>query len=115
MHAVHSAERTDDSTSTGRPAGHAFAHFAQSMQASASRTIRVGLASDTTPMSAPYGHKYRHQTFFTKSDATTRAASTIAVASPIWRKKFSIFTSATWPYGLPRNARISGTGIAITT
>ena len=41
--------------STGRPAGQAFAHFAQSMQASALRVMRVGLTSATSPINAPYG------------------------------------------------------------
>src|SRR3954462_9346504 len=39
----------------------------------------------------------------------------MAVVCPISRKKLSIFTSATIPYGLPRHSRISGTGIVMTT
>jgi hypothetical protein len=53
--------------------------------------------------------------FFTTSESPTSTTRKIAVPCPISRKKFSIFTSATSPYGPPRNARISGTGMTITT
>ena len=56
-HPVHSEDFTVMSRSTGSSAGQAFAHFAQSMHASASRRTRVGLTSDTRPSSAPYGQR----------------------------------------------------------
>src|ERR1035437_871511 len=56
-HPMHSAERTCTSLSTGRTAGHAFAHFAQSMQGFSLRAMRTGLKSAASPIRAPYGHK----------------------------------------------------------
>src|SRR4051812_15337572 len=53
MQALHSAERICTSLSTGKLAGHALAHFAQSMQASESRRIFTGLNREVSPSSAP--------------------------------------------------------------
>ena len=49
--------RTVISVSTGINEGHAFAHLPQSMHEIGSRVMRVGLSIDTSPISAPYGHK----------------------------------------------------------
>src|SRR5579864_2902488 len=48
-HPVHSADLIVTSLSTDRFAGHAFAHFAQSMQVSVFRRIRIGLNTDASP------------------------------------------------------------------
>src|ERR1700749_5151148 len=57
MHAVHSTDRICTSLYTARPAGQALADFTQSMHASASRRIFTGLSNETSPISAPYGHR----------------------------------------------------------
>src|SRR5215469_2601989 len=62
-HPVHSADWMVMSLSTASEEGQAFEHFAQSMQRSELRRMRSGLASETRPISAPYGQKYRHQKF----------------------------------------------------
>src|SRR5215469_5118377 len=56
-HPVHSADLIVISLSTGKFEGHAFAHFAQSMQAPSARRMRSGLKNETIPSSAPYGHR----------------------------------------------------------
>ena len=107
-HPVHSADLIVSSLSTGNDAdGQAFAHFAQSMHADSFRRMRNGLNTDDNPSSAPYGHKYRHQKFCTNTDATASTPSTINPVVPMNRKKFSIFTSATIPYGLCMNPAIA--------
>src|SRR5450756_1576683 len=53
---VHSADRMAMSLSTGSAAGHALAHLPQSMHSDVSRRMRSGLARETTPIKAPYGH-----------------------------------------------------------
>lgn len=53
MQAVHSTERIFISLSTGKDAGQAWAHRAQSTQASGSRRILSGLTNEARPMSAP--------------------------------------------------------------
>src|SRR5512139_1130540 len=97
MQALHSADPIDNAVSTGSPDGQATAHFAQSMHASGLRRMRVGLMSATMPVIAPYGHRYRHQKFLTKTESTSSTAMKIALVWPMRRKKFSIFTSATRP------------------
>src|ERR1700751_5170653 len=67
-HPVHSADLIVTSLSTGSDAEHAFAHFAQSMHALSFRRMRRGLNTDVSPNSAPYGHRYRHQKFCTRTD-----------------------------------------------
>src|SRR5581483_5336182 len=80
----------------------------------ASRRMRSGLSIETSPISAPYGQKYRHQKFCTKTDATTRTARTIPPLKPSKRKKLSIFTSSTRPYGPSRKEWIAETDIEPT-
>jgi hypothetical protein len=45
------------SLSTGNDEGQAFAHFAQSMHVAVLRRMRIGLKSEASPSSAPYGHR----------------------------------------------------------
>jgi len=104
---VHSADLIVISLSTGRAEGKALAHLAQSMHARTERRIRNGLNTDVSPSKAPYGHKYRHQKFCIRTEATTSKPSTIAAVSPRSRKKFSIRTSAIAPYGLRMNCSIA--------
>ncbi len=99
-HPVHSTDLIDINLSTGSDAGHAFAHFPQSMHGSAFRRIRAGLSNDANPSNAPYGHRNRHQKFGTNTDAVTKIPNTIKPVPSMCRKKFSIFTSAINPYGL---------------
>src|SRR6266513_2468465 len=96
---VHSAEAMVISLSTGSADGHALAHLPQSMHADSLRRMRSGLAIAAKPISAPYGHKYRHQKFCTRIEAATSTAITIAPVKPRKRKKLSILTSSTMPYG----------------
>src|SRR5579884_2038017 len=94
---VHSADRIVINRSTGREDGHALAHFAQSMQRSGTRRMRSGLAKDTNPIKAPYGHRYRHQKFLATIDPTTSTPSVTKPVVSMCRKKLSIFTSSTTP------------------
>src|SRR5580692_4236335 len=50
---VHSMERIVMSLSTGRAAGQALAHFAQSMQGSGERRMRAGPKKAASPKRAP--------------------------------------------------------------
>src|SRR6185437_16858502 len=52
-HPVHSADLMVTSLSTGRFAGHAFAHLPQSMQAVGVRRTFSGLSREAKPSSAP--------------------------------------------------------------
>src|ERR1035438_7837621 len=54
---VHSADRMAISLSTGSAAGQALAHLPQSMHSDVSRRMRSGLARETNPIKAPYGHR----------------------------------------------------------
>src|SRR5215469_5629485 len=76
-HPVHSADLMVTSLSTGRFAGHARAHFAQSMQAEGARRMRIGLNMEASPSKAPYGQRYRHQKFSTSAEAITRIPITM--------------------------------------
>jgi hypothetical protein len=67
------------------------------MHACVSRRIFTGLRSDASPISAPYGHKYRHQKFWISADSSTSHKRTAMPTTPIVRKRFSIFTSAIVP------------------
>src|ERR1017187_3907815 len=111
---VHSADRMFTSLSTGSADGHALAHLPQSMHKASSRRMRSGLASAASPIKAPYGHRERHQKFCTNTEATTNSATTIPPPRPRKRKKLSIFTSSTMPYGPSKNARIAGTDMEPT-
>ena len=103
------------SWSTGSSDGHAFAHFAQSMQASGSRRMRIGLSERDqaeqravgAQVAAPevlHEHRQHHQ----HGDARPRRSG------PRWRKKFSIFTSAMTPYGLSRKAAMAAADMRAT-
>ena len=46
-----------------------------------------------------------------KTEATTSRAMTMPPVTPRKRKKLSIFTSSTKPYGPLRKSRMAGTGI----
>src|SRR6266566_5483499 len=56
-HPVHSADRICSNWSTGNAEGHAFAHFAQSIQVFELRVIRIGLRRETSPRKPPYGQR----------------------------------------------------------
>jgi hypothetical protein len=114
IHPMHSAERICTSRSTGRWLGHTFAHFPQSMHATASRLTRSGLNTAARPISAPYGHRYRHHAFGMKMDATINTPRNTAAPPVRYRKKFSIFTSATNPYGDRRKSPIDLASIVTT-
>src|SRR5512139_517003 len=101
MQPVHSGVHTEGFSWTRISTGHPRVHARQSMHASRSRTTRCGDAKLTSPRSAPYGHRYRHQKFFTTTDSRTRTARVTAVVTLISVKKRSILASAAWLY-VPR-------------
>src|SRR5580693_543696 len=69
------------------------------MHACGSRRIFIGLSREASPISAPYGHIYRHQKFWITTDSATSTTKTPIPTGPSVLKRFSIFTSATIPYG----------------
>src|ERR1017187_10314342 len=94
---VHSADSIVMSRSIGNAEGQALAHFPQSMHKLGFRRMRRGLANETSPINASYGHRYRHQKFWTKTEVRISIAITTPPVSPSMRKKLSIFTSSTMP------------------
>src|SRR5579871_4585314 len=87
MHAVHSELRICTSLSTARLDGHACEHLPQSMHAETLRRIFSGESREARPISAPYGHRYRHHTFSTTTDKTISAPMMMAAFSLMSRKK----------------------------
>src|SRR5512134_659651 len=72
MQPVHSGVHTEAFSCTRISTGQPRVHARQSMHDSRSLVTRWGDGKLNSPRSAPYGHRYRHQKFFTTTDSTTR-------------------------------------------